>query len=407
MKQIMTLCMALFLGLGSAYADEVSVSDVTVPQNGTGIVTINLTNPGNTYTAGQMALVLPGGVTAIMDANGDPQIIKGERMASTNHSIGASYLDNGMEQFTIFSINSSAIAGTEGALFTVNITADESLTPGMVLNGKLVNIELTTTEGARTLFNEQTFSITISEPVDPWITLDETDTAIPESATGVDVRVLRTIKANEWSTLCLPFDMTEEQVYAAFGDDVELAEYIDHEMNDAATQLTVTFDAANLTEDGLMANNPYIIKTSKDITEFKVDGVNIDADEDGAVAEYTNGRSGSRKEVYGSFHGTYHAGTIVPANSLFINSSQFWYSKGLTKMKAFRAYFTLVDVLASVENTASIKMRINVDGLETGIDKMDIGLRTMDNVFDLSGRSVKQPQQRGIYIINGKKVVLK
>jgi hypothetical protein len=42
----------------------------------------------------------------------------------------------------------------------------------------------------------------------------------------------------------------------------------------------------------------------------------------------------------------------------------------------------------------------------TGIHSIDNGQLTIDNVYDLSGRRVAQPS-KGLYIINGKKVVLK
>ena len=39
------------------------------------------------------------------------------------------------------------------------------------------------------------------------------------------VRVKRTINANEWSTICLPFAITAEQVKGVFGDDVQLGDF--------------------------------------------------------------------------------------------------------------------------------------------------------------------------------------
>jgi hypothetical protein len=121
--------------------------------------------------------------------------------------------------------------------------------------------------------------------------------------------------------------------------------------------------------------------------------------------------------VYGTFIGTYHAQTVVPENCLFLNGSQFWYSKGLTKMKAFRAYFDLVDVLASVEGASS---RINIKlggGTKTGISQIENGRRNSeDAVYDLQGRRVSSKLndkgkmtndkvQKGLYIVNGKKVI--
>ena len=404
MKKTMILSVALLFGLGSVEADDVSIADIIVPQSGTAVVSIGLNNPGSTYTAGQMALVLPEGVTAVLGTNGEPQVTKGERFASTNHSIGASHLESGTEQFTIFSINSSAIAGTDGTLFSVSVQTDESLAVGTVLSGRLTAIELTTTDGVRTLFNDKTFSITIGNPVDPWITLDEMSATVPEAATDVDVRVLRSIKANEWSTICLPFDMTEAQVKAAFGDYVQLAEFINYEVNDDATELTVGFEDADLTE-GLSANYPYIIKTSQNITEFTAEGVIIDPDEENAVAEYAEGR-GKNRHVYGTFIGTFHAQTAVPERCLFLSGSNFWYSTGLTQMKAFRAYFELEDVVADVD-AASVKMSFNIDGISTGVARMEKVECEMDEaVYDLSGRRVAEPRGKGVYVVGGRKVAV-
>jgi hypothetical protein len=55
--------------------------------------------------------------------------------------------------------------------------------------------------------------------------LSETDTELPADETGANVTVTRTIKADEWSTFCLPFAMTEEQVKTVFGQDVQLADF--------------------------------------------------------------------------------------------------------------------------------------------------------------------------------------
>lgn len=405
MKKTMILSVALLLGLGSVEADDVSIADIIVPQSGTAVVSISLNNPGSTYTAGQMALVLPEGVTAVLGTNGDPQVTKGERFASTNHSIGASHLESGTEQFTIFSINSSAIAGTDGTLFSVSVQTDESLAVGTVLSGRLTAIELTTTDGVRTLFNDKTFSITIGAPVDPWITLDEASATVPEAATDADVRVLRSIKANEWSTICLPFDMTEAQVKAAFGDDVQLAEFISYEVNDELTEITVEFEDADLTE-GLSANYPYVIKTSQNITEFTAEGVTIDPDEENAVAEYAEGR-GKNRHVYGTFIGTFHAQTTVPENCLFLSGSNFWYSTGLTQMKAFRAYFELEDVLAGVD-AAGVKMYVSIDGVATDISEMEnVECKMEGSVYDLSGHRMAKPRGKGVYVVGGRKVAVR
>ncbi len=249
-------------------------------------------------------------------------------------------------------------------------------------------------------------TLTVGESTDYDVVLDENDTNVPEASDGaVSVLVRRTINANEWSTICLPFDMTEAQVYDAFGDDVELAEYMEHEMNNEATEITVVFDDALLAEDGLMANYPYIIRTSRNITEFLVEGVTISPDENEAKAEFTNGKTGSRKEVYGTFMGTYHAQTTVPNLCLFLSGNKFWYSTGQTKMKAFRGYFDFEDKLAAVEQ-ANARIAINVKDRTAGLKEV-VNSKKETVCFDLQGRRIKSPTKKGLYVVNGKKMVIR
>lgn len=404
-KKMLLLLLSILMSVGNAVADDISVAEVSVPQGGKSQIAVVLTNPEKVYTAGQMLLTLPDGVAAVLNGSGEPEMIKGERFNGTNHGIGASHMEDGSDQFTIFSINSSAIPNSSGELFYVLVQADESLEVGTTLTGRLSGIEMTTTNGEQTLFNDQTFTITITEPADPWLTLDEDATEVPEATDGdVDIKVVRSIKANEWSTLCLPFEMTESQVKEAFGEDVQLAEFIDYEVNDDATEIKVNFEDANLAE-GLLANYPYIIRTTQDVEEFMVTAT-IEPDEENAVAEYAEGR-GARRHVYGTFYGTLHAGMMVPENCLFLSENKFWYSVGKTPMKAFRAYFELEDVLADRQNA---KVSLNFgNSVPTGIGHAGSKIAE-EGLYDLQGRRAYKDSRRlksGIYVSKNKKVVVK
>jgi len=403
MKKTIILLTAVLACMAGRAADEVTVTDTTVPQGAQVMVGISLNNPEKSYTAGQMLLTLPDGVTAVLNGNGDPTTAKGERMAQTNHAIGATHLDDGTDQFTIFSISSEAIPDTEGTLFYVTVTADESLPVGTVLEGRLEGIEMTTTDATPTPFNNQTFTITIGENR---LTLDETSATQPEAASGVNVRVRRTIKAGEWSTICLPFAMTEAQVKEAFGSDVQLADFTSwaSEEDEEGNIVGISVGFENVSE--VEANHPYIIKVASTVEEFTADGVDIEPEDEPTV------QVGKKKAERGYFIGTYVAGTEVPQNDLFLSGNQFWYSTGKTKMKAFRAYFEFADVLTVVEEAAA-KVRFNIGGAPTAIEGIAAGKYGQDGaVYDLSGRrlsvsSASSALPKGLYIVNGKKVIIK
>ena len=247
----------------------------------------------------------------------------------------------------------------------------------------------------RTPVSDVTFKVKVVNALT--VVLDDTSTTLPENATGVNVVVKRTIKANDWSTICLPFEMSEEQVKAAFGNDVELADFTSwsSEEDDDGNIVSINIDFTDVTE--IEANHPYIIKVTETISKFNVDGVDIEVDEEPVV------QVGKKKAERGYFTGCYVANTEVPENNLFLSENKFWYSKGLTKMKAFRGFFELADVLTAVEGADS-RISMSFDNQTEGIKETSNLKSQSSNLYDLQGRRVVKPG-KGLYIQNGRKVI--
>ena len=391
MKKNIFFTVAVLISMGRAVADEVIIGDVTIPQGGQAIVGISLTNTDNTYTAGQMLLVLPSGVTAVLNDNSDPMTTKGERLATTNHAIGASHLEDGTEQFTIFSVSNDEIPDNDGILFSICVTADTDLAVGTMLEGKLERIEMTTTDATPAVFNSQTFTITIGEPADSYVLLDENATELPVAEEGVDVRVRRTFVADEWTTVCLPFAMTEMQTKEAFGEGVMLADFTrwtsEEDEEGDIVRLNLYFETVRQIE----ANHPDMISVMEDMTEFTVNGVNI------APVEEPTVQVGKKKAERDYMIGSYTV-SAVPEGDIAISDGQFAYSNGTMQTKAFRAWFELADELADKDNC---DVRLYIDDRETSV--RDLHLPMPDGtVYDLAGHRVVKTG-KGIYIIGGKK----
>lgn len=401
-RNIFLLLTASLFSMGQAVADNVlTVNEVYVPQGGQARIEIGC-DFDTEFTAFELQIALPEGLSLVADEDGYPVI---EKAFDTNHILTGNLLpSNGNYKITCRSMENLSMP-TSGALFSVTVQAGNDVTAGSMLTGNIVNCEFTRTadSGGQEL-DDTDFTIYVTEYR---VVLDENSTVVPAEQTNVDVRVRRTINADEWSTICLPFDMTEAQVKEAFGNDVQLGDFVgaDSEFDDAdnVTGITVNFNDASAIE----ANHPYIIKVSEPVEEFTIDGVDIMADEDEAYIEFDNGKSGSRRVVYSGFYGTYHAGTVLDEFTLFLSSNKFYYSDGSIKMKGYRAYFEFLDVLTEIEGGPHVKIFFGGDDDETGIDRVITGRRTEDDVYDLSGRKVGRQPQRGIYIVNGKKVVIK
>lgn len=375
--------------------NTVEVKPLSISKGGTAKLEIQLEN-SDKIKAFQFNLVLPDGIT-VTNVEKSERLPDGITLAYNALSTPNTYRIIG------YQIGNTPFSGTYGCFVYVTLSASDALTVGSNLTGHISEISLTVIPTAEYEAEGSSFEITIVEPADPWVTLDENSTTLPEASNGeTEIKVKRTIKANQWNTICFPFAMTKAQVYEAFGEDVQVANFESYEVLDDLTGINVVFGDAGLDKWGLVANYPYIIKTSKDLTEFIVTS-RIEPNEDKAYTEYAEGR-GPNREVYGTFYGTLKAGGKVPANCLFLNGGDFWYSTGKSNIKAFRGYFEFVDVLASLETAAS-KVKMVFRDETTGIK--DVIVKTAnDDMYDLQGRRIVNPN-KGVYIKNGKKVVVK
>ena len=409
MKRILFSMMALLaIASMSRAQNALSVQDVTLPQNSeaTLIVSFQL-DVADMYTGYSFNLELPSDLDFVMAEGTDVAYTKGS-CHDASHSVTAN-LSDGLVKVAGLSLSSKPLTGTSGVLLTFTIKPKTAVTIGETYTGYIKNILIVPVEGTKQNLADASFTVTIGEPADTRTILDETSTTAPEAATGVDIRVKRTIKANEWSTICLPFEMSEAQVKEAFGDDVELGDFTGAESEFDADDNVIGIKASFDNVSAIEANHPYIIKVSSPISEFTLDGIDITPEEDEAYIEFDNGRTGSRRVVYSGFYGNYKAGTVLEEFSLFLNSNKFWYSVGSTTIKAFRAYFAFLDVLTEVENlyaeAPAITFSFNNGGV-TGIESVCNGLSTNDSYYNLNGQRVETPR-KGLYILNNKKVVVK
>lgn len=244
--------------------------------------------------------------------------------------------------------------------------------------------------------------------------LMETSTEAPVSEEHADVTVIRTINGGEWGTICLPFAMNAGQVTDVFGSDVQLGDFtgcettFEDEAQTEVKRINVLFRSVNAIE----ANHPYIIKVSRDVTQFDVDDVDITVDaQTPPVIDCDELRFGSGtprdpyRYIYNSFIGNYTDGFLIPDQCLFLSGGKFWYSKGKTNLMAFRAYFSFYDVLSEALD-AGANMSILFDGIATGIAPLHSTLEPDGTYYDLQGRRVEHPT-KGIYLVNGRKIIIR
>ena len=215
-------------------------------------------------------------------------------------------------------------------------------------------------------------------------------TALSESsdytpvAGPANVTLTRSITADKWSTICLPFAMTNAQLKATFGDDVKVAELTSGD--------NTVLNFSTVTET--VANKPYAIKVTSDFTSATISGVTIV--EGTATQTISNW----------NFVGTYSNETISANDYYFKGNKLYKAGTGTHSIKPFRAY---LQYTGSGTAPAPQLNFPDMDGETTGIDDVRSKMSDVRSViYDLQGRKLSNGQmQKGLYIVNGKKVILK
>ena len=394
-KIIFTLLAALIVGMGQAVAtNRLTVSDVNVAQGGEATLEIGC-EFDTEYTAFELQLALPDGLSLKTDDEGYPVV---ERAFDTNHILTGNLLpSNGNYKITCRSMDNLSMP-TSGPLLRVTLLADASLAANASLTATVTACEFTRTADSQgENLDDVSFSINITESR---TILDENGTTAPVAEQNANVRVLRTLAADEWATICLPFAMTAEQVVEAFGEGVQVADFTawspEEDSEGNITGISLGFETVAAME----ANRPYLIRVAKDVTEFTLDGVDISPEEEPTV------QVGKRLAERGYFVGT-HVVASVPEENLFLDGGVFAYSDGTMQTKAFSAYFELAAILTDMDTAAGcVDIVLDGENITTGISAADEKRPTTSLWYNLQGQRLSQPR-KGLNITGGRKVMVK
>lgn len=223
------------------------------------------------------------------------------------------------------------------------------------------------------------------------LTLDENATKATITADkNVNVTLKRTFNDNAWNTLVLPFDLTAEQIAAAFGADAKVAAYTGATAGADGTY-TLNFKEATT----ITANTPVFIHSAQNQANgYTFTGVEVKDATPTQTAEGFN------------FVGTYTA-TTVPVGNYFINSSNKFYKAGddKTNIKGTRATFEPVGAAATAKG---LGFNVTEDGTTTAINSitMQEELNVNAPMYNLAGQQVTKAY-KGVILQNGKKFINK
>lgn len=249
----------------------------------------------------------------------------------------------------------------------------------------------------------------------------------------------RSFVEGKWNSLIMPVNLTKAQFDEAFGSDAKLAKA--NKVYDSNGNLVIGFklveeDKDNVNSAYLAANTPYIIyigkkATTQDITTidagpisgeiYKVDnslaagGVTFTYDDDNATnpIEQNFPVDQAITTKWGmtdlKFIGSYDNHQDLKAGNYIWNNGDLYLTKNTHWMKGYRCW-----LVPTWSGSAPGNAKLLTFGFGNG-ETTDINMPSMGNttgsakVYNLNGQRVDNMLgvQPGIYIVNGKKVVVK
>lgn len=228
-------------------------------------------------------------------------------------------------------------------------------------------------------------------------TLDETKTDnVIKDCAYANVTLQRTLEASHWNSFCVPFALDKDQVTQYFGEGTQLRTYEGRCENNIVYFATV---------ENIEAGKPYIMKPGNAVVKNPTfEGVSMVAtglDENGNPQAVGDASTVQMKGIYN------HVTLVQDKTNIYIGAgNKFYYPADAEacQMNGLRAYFIVP------EGTDIKKLRANLDGATTSLGEIFDTEESNTPVYNLQGQCVGNSLstlKSGIYVQNGKKVVVK
>ena len=240
--------------------------------------------------------------------------------------------------------------------------------------------------------------VTVEVPKAKNYTLDETKTKnVIETYENANVTLQRTLSKEYWNTFCVPFALDAEQVAQYFGEGTQLRTYEGNCNNNIVYFATV---------DNIEAGKPYIMKPGNAVVQNPTfEGVSMVAtglDKNGNPQAVGDASTVQMKGIYNQVL------LKTDKTELFLGDNDLFYYPiddiDARTIGGLRAYFIVP------QGTDIKKLRANLDGTPTSLDTIFDTEESNAPVYNLHGQCVGnslRALKSGIYIQNGKKVVVK
>jgi hypothetical protein len=218
---------------------------------------------------------------------------------------------------------------------------------------------------------------------------------------------VRSMGTSKWYTIMLPFPVSNAKLKEVFGEYTQVWGY------SGVYDNTLCFDEpVTQVEEGMEADTPYLIKPGVAKGEYEFNGVDVDYTDFNASPSLAVAGGQKGNEQYPStFQGTY-TNQKIPTDAYYLKNNYFYYMPGENTSLGWKAYGGIVYVgegnsEGSGTNASVFDLAVGHSGDASVIKSYQMETKASDQpLYNLAGQQVRQPK-RGIYVRNGKKIIIK
>ena len=365
-----------------------SASEVNIHTGGTAELPISIENRETVLNGYQFKVTLPDGITLAKDSDGDVAYTLGNRYTNKkNMQVNIHENGNGIYQMICFSLTNELITGSEGPVITLTLQASTNTNSGTV-TGKISDISLSNLDGSSIHTDNVEFRINISS-------FEMGDVNHDTYVNVADVMlVVNKAIGNDNPRFHADCADVNGDLRIDVADVMGIVKIILANSAMASVPATTTNTSLSLEQDGniytLHIDNPAAYTAFQGTATLPAGTRVIDIKTDNKHKAMWNNLGGGRYNfvVFSLDGSTFENGTALVK---IITDSEI-YGASLTGVQFTNEEFETI-VFSNVSNSATSIKTVN-------------NAQEKSTIYNLQGVEVKQPN-KGVYIRNGKKLVIK
>ena len=380
--------------------ENLSVATVKTSTGKTATMGINLDNKATDLTAYQFDLKLPTGFTLAKDSKDKFQVAKTSRYNDDSQQLTVSLQEDGSYRFISFSMSNGVISGTSGAILNAVVATADNLTAG-TYEGTITNIIFTKADGTQLKLSDTKFNIVIDNLV-----MGDANGDGEVNVADI-VEIVNYILGKPSAKFVKTAADLNKDGEVNVTDIVMVVNIIMSAQNSSARNRSEKIE--NSTDSDLLSltevDNGRLSLALENRGDYVASQFDVRLSESQTLESITlNGqRSGDHLMTYAKT-----GNNIYKVIVYSLSNETFAGNNGeLIDFKVTGCGNVRIENIVFVTAGHQEKWFAPLNSGTTGIETIDQSALNSDDCYDLQGRRVENVGQKGIYIKNGKKYVVK